>query len=107
MTRKSFTNYLSECVFVSVEIDHVHGDVVSFVVRLMYRCDPHVVCMARYDTAHGCPHRDVLNASGRLIEKNWLLGLSFSEALNYAIHDFKKNHESYLSEFKKRKAKRS
>ena len=98
MRKKSFITYLNEDIHITVEFDRIQGELVSFVVRLMLNLESRSICIVRYDTAHGRPHRDVLNASGRLVEKHWLLGLSFSEALNYAIHDFKKNHETYPNE---------
>jgi hypothetical protein len=104
MSQKSFITYLNDDLHVTVEFERIQGELVSFVVRLMLNIETESICIVRYDTAHGCPHRDMLNASGRLIEKHWLLGFSFSEALNYAIQDFKKNHETYFSQFKKRAA---
>lgn len=52
--------------------------------------------VARYDTAHGMAHLDILNARENLVEKRWLGGMSFEDALTFAIEDFKNNHEDYL-----------
>ena len=52
--------------------------------------------------AHGRPHLDRVNATGRLVEKEWLLGMSFSDALCYAISDFRSNYETYIFQFKNR-----
>ena len=57
--------------------------------------------MARYDTAHGCPHLDLVDARGRLLEKRWLLGMSLEDALQYAIDDFNENYKHYFEDFKK------
>jgi len=44
---------------------------------------------------------DRVNSHGKLIEKEWLLGMSFADALCYAITDFKLNHEIYITQFQK------
>jgi hypothetical protein len=57
--------------------------------------------VARYDTAHGTPHRDILSKSNSVIEKYWLDNMEFDEALTYAIDDFKENYENYIAAWKK------
>jgi len=52
--------------------------------------------VARYDTAHGKPHLDLLSASGTLKAKRWLDVDNFEQALTLAIEDFKLNYEEYL-----------
>ena len=73
----------------------------DFVVRLMvYRNDGEVEVVARYDTAHGLPHLDQLKQGGRLIEKTWLPHLDFNEACEYAIREFKANHDTCLQRWR-------
>lgn len=85
-----------------MEFDTVGGQVLSFVVRLMLGTDQLKCSVARYDTAHGLPHLDRVNCRGNLVQKQWLLGMSFANALSYAINDFKQNHETYITQFKKK-----
>ena len=70
------------------------GRIVDFVVRLMRLGDPDVN-LARYDTAHGLPHRDVLGRRRGLLRKDWLPTMTLKEALEYAIYDLKTNYEHY------------
>jgi hypothetical protein len=42
----------------------------TFVVRLVWTDEDGSHTIARYDTAHGTAHRDLVNPSNRLIEKN-------------------------------------
>ena len=56
----------------------------------------HVV---RYDTAHGVPHRDLLDKRGRVLRKNWLVGMTFEQALIHAKEDLLKNYERYIKNF--------
>ena len=51
--------------------------------------------VARYDTAHNVPHRDVLGRRKGLLRKDWLAGMSLKEALQFAITDLKMNYERY------------
>ena len=72
---------------------------VSFVVRLMLQMNERWVNVVRYDTAHGLPHRDVLDQRGRVVRKDWLTCLTFEEALTHAKNDLVQNYESYLEKF--------
>jgi hypothetical protein len=101
MPGRQFRTILSDSTFVVVEFFTINGEVVSFVVRLMLKRSSGEACVARYDTAHGRPHFDRMNSRGRLVEKKWLLGMSFSEALCYAIKDMKSNHEIYINQYEK------
>jgi hypothetical protein len=101
MAEKRYRIWLNDHTYVVVEFFVYNGRVVSFVVRLSGVFEDADKCIARYDTAHGCPHLDLVNTHGKLLEKKWLLGMTLEEALRYAIDDFKANHESYVANFKK------
>lgn len=101
MPIKEFRAWLNDNVYIVVEFETVHGEVVCFVVRLMLCATPDDLCVVRYDTAHGKPHRDLMNRTGRLLEKEWLLGMNFEEALQHAIRDLRAHHESYIADFTK------
>ena len=98
--RKFFEISLAQGNFIAIEFSIHRGQVLSFVIRLMARTENGDQCVARYDTAHGQAHRDIVSPSGRLLQKDWLIDMSFAEAANYAIHDFKDNHEAYFRQFK-------
>ena len=78
----------------------VKGEIVSFVVRLMLMQDGgRQVNVARYDTAHGAPHCDVLGERRGLLQKVWHLSESLETSLRRAIGDFKLNHEDYIRNY--------
>ena len=77
-----------------VKIESLAGQIVSFVVRLMKRADPDVN-IARYDTAHHMPHRDVLGRRKGQLRKDWLAGMSLKDALQFAINDLRLHYERY------------
>jgi hypothetical protein len=94
MRRKEFEIPLRQGCYLAVEIESLAGQITSFVVRLMKPADPDVN-IARYDTAHHVPHRDVLGRKNGLLRKDWLPAMSLKEALQFAINDLKMNYERY------------
>jgi len=101
MPEKTFIIPLSAECFLVAECFRSGPRVVDFVVRLMvYRNDGEVEVVARYDTAHGLPHLDQLKQGGRLIEKTWLPHLDFNQAYEYALTEFKANHDTYLQRWR-------
>ena len=98
MPDKDYEIALPSGARIIVSIKMVGGRVVSFVVRLVARRASREYDVARYDTAHGKPHLDLLAPSGRVTEKKWLEINDFETALTVAIEDFKVNHEKYLAQ---------
>ena len=96
MPDKDYEITLSPSSRIIVSIKMVGGRVVSFVVRLVVDDRGRQRDVARYDTAHGKPHLDVLDSSGRVRMKQWLDIDDFETALTHAVEDFKVNHEKYL-----------
>ena len=99
MAQKSYIIWLDDRAYIQVEFATVRGRVVSFVVRLMRVYGDAVAGIVRYDTAHGMPHRDILDSKGHLIKKDWLTGQTFEQALSYAKDDLQANYENYFKEF--------
>ena len=91
---KEFEIPLNGGFYLLVRIESWHGRVSGFVVLLLRTGVPDTN-VARYDTAHGQPHRDLLGKRTGLLRKDWLEGMSLREALKYAIDDLKSNYESY------------
>jgi hypothetical protein len=100
MPQKDFQIWLTEKVYLVVDYETDAGRVVGFVVRLMIDLEGTIYNVARYDTAHGTPHRDILTRSNKIIEKQWLVDMDFDAALTCAINDFKQNYESYIANWK-------
>jgi len=103
MPYKDFRIYLRDDASIAVEFLTVNGRIVSFVVRLVWiRNDGAEFTVARYDTAHGEAHRDIVDKTGRLLNKSWLFDMSFEDAFTHAINDFRKHHENYIKAFRDR-----
>src|SRR5262245_59845467 len=66
---ESYLIWLNERRYIAVEFPTVQGEVVSFLVRLMVCSQSGDRVLARFDTAHGIAHQDLLTPGGNLREK--------------------------------------
>ncbi|MHB8524077.1 MAG: DUF7718 family protein [Limisphaerales bacterium] len=99
MPSKEYRIWLAESAYIVVDFVMLRGCIVSFVVRLMCLQAGREVNVARYDTAHGAPHRDVLGKRAGLLAKTWYLEADLSQVLRQAVNDFKRHHESYIATY--------
>ena len=99
MPQKDFIIWLDERTYIRMDFVTVQGRMISFVVRLMWHCGNEEHNAARYDMAHGVPHRDKNGMKAGLIAKIWFPNDSPERVLAQAIKDFKKNYESYIEKF--------
>jgi hypothetical protein len=95
MPSKDYRIWLSDDAYIAVQFIMVRGRVVSFVVRLMRLEGGSELNVARYDSAHGAPHRDLLGRKRGLLQKTWYLDADFGVVLRLAVNDFAQNHEDY------------
>ena len=100
MPSKDYKIWLDDRAYIVVELVMVKGRVVSFVVRLMRLEGEQELNVARYDTAHGAPHRDVLGERAGLLSKTWYIDASLDSVLRQAVADFRRNYESYLRTYR-------
>lgn len=77
------------------------GRVAGFVVQLEIEIDGQLFPVVRYDCAHGQPHRDILDASGHVIAKEWLQ-YRRDAALAHAHRDLRANWRQYREDFLRR-----
>ncbi len=75
--------------------------VVSFTVQYEALIDGVTYPVVRYDTAHNMAHRDVLDASGRNVDKLWL-NWPYADALDQAVADLQANWRDYRADFIRR-----
>jgi len=59
----------------------------------------------RYDSAHGQPHRDIMDRRGRVIDKKWIAGKTYNDIVNEAIADLKANWSTYRALFEQEDAR--
>ena len=99
MPEKNWTIHLDDDCSILIFLQTDGPLVIGFAVVLVAKVDGEFVCVTRYDTAHGQAHRDVLGRKSGLMEKEWLVDLTFNEAFDYAIAKVKESYGNYIQEF--------
>jgi hypothetical protein len=81
---------------------HLHikekGKIVFFRIQYETKIDDIWYAVARYDTAHGFAHRDLLSLSGT-VKKTPLFNQDYNDALSFAESDLKFNWYNYKRSF--------
>ncbi|MBF0559933.1 MAG: hypothetical protein HQL08_14270 [Nitrospirae bacterium] len=96
---EQFTIEITDNDFIAVQFRTDKGNVVRFVARLVCVIHGKRYDVIRYDTAHNCPHKDMLDATGQVRDKIWYSYLNNNQALTMAIQDIKANCEAYRERF--------
>ena len=99
MPLETYRIWIRDGLFIHIVFLQEGGEVSAFAVVLVAETADGLVNVARYDTAHGVPHRDVLGRKKGLLRKQWFPTVSSAKVLDLAIADFKLNHENYLRHF--------
>jgi hypothetical protein len=101
MPKKYFVIELVAGVEIHVYIEILNGLVVSYVVKLLLREGEKYYKVIRFDSAHGCPHKDTIDDKGEVVRKTWFESLDNQQGLDMAVKDIKDNYELYIERFKK------
>ena len=101
MPKKYFIIELSEGVEIYVYFETANGLIVSFVVKLVLKVGKKYHDVVRFDSGHGCPHKDILDVDGNVKKKVWFALLDNKQGLDLGIRDLKDNYEMYIERFKK------
>jgi hypothetical protein len=100
MRQKDFEIYLDE--FRENRYRHRHtreqGVIVEFRIQYEALIAGRWQCVVRYDSAHGQPHRDVLQPDGSET-KEWYRGYSNAEVLTIGQRDIIKNWRLYRATY--------
>jgi hypothetical protein len=91
MPTKYYSIRLSEDAEIQVFFQTAQGLIVNFVVKLIYRVGEKYYEVVRFDSAHGCPHKDVLDSDGSVRRKIWFKLLGNKQGLDLAIRDLRDN----------------
>ena len=90
---------VSDYVRVRLEIEPPRR-VVDFTTPHEAIIDGEIYPVVRYDCAHGRPHRDLLDARGRNLDKLWFSwSLSYAEIVQRAFADLRENWQRYRRDF--------
>ena len=77
------------------------GRYVSFAVVLTIQTERGWIDVARFDTAHGIPHQDILGKKAGLLQKIWYDDISPKEVFHLAIITFQRDYELIINTFKR------
>ena len=88
---------------VRVRVTMDRGQVLAFTTQLEIYIDDEFRPVERYDSAHGRPHRDTLDWSGRVIAKIWLpLTMDLNTAFTHGESDLLVNAATYRAAYLER-----
>lgn len=93
---------LKKGIEIHVYFETTHGLIVQFVVKLVMKsANRSYQEIIRFDSAHDCPHKDILGIDGKVKRKVWFETLDNKQGLDLAIKDLKDNFELYIERYKK------
>jgi hypothetical protein len=99
VSRRYFKINLSDNVEIHVFFETASGLIINFVVKLFLRLEDTYYEVVRFDSGHNCPHKDILNAQGKVIRKIWYEFADNQQSLDLAIKDLKDNYQFYIERF--------
>ena len=101
MPKRYFKIELGKGIEAHVYFETLNGLVVSYVVKLLIWIGAEYYEVIRFDSAHGCPHKDIMDPAGSVVRKVWFELLDNQQGLDLAIKDMKDNSALYIERFKK------
>jgi hypothetical protein len=93
----AFRNGLEAHVFFETN----QGILVRYVVKLVIKQTDRYHEVIRFDSAHNCPHKDIIGNDGKVLRKVWFELLDNKQGLDLAIKDLKDNYEMYVERYLK------
>lgn len=94
-----FVLFLEPGVQLRIRFIQHRNDVLDFLVQLEALSDGVWRAVVRYDSAHGRPHRDILDRQGREVSKEWLPG-TFNDVLTAGILDLRLDWRRYIEAYR-------
>jgi hypothetical protein len=100
MRERAFFIYLAPENQLRVRIMVDRGEIVDFVVQYETVVNDVMQPVVRYDGSHGQGHRDLLDARGDVIQKDWLPShYDNKQSLAYAHAELRANWQHYRLRF--------
>ncbi len=101
MPKRFFVIDIAIGVKIHIYFETLNGVVVNYVAKLVILRNNRYYEIIRYDNAHGCPHKDILDKCGKVIRKTWYDFFDNQQGLDMAIKDLKDNYALYIERFVK------
>jgi len=99
MPEKDFEIWINETTSIRIRRVTQSGRLASFSVVLITLHGEEWIDVCRFDTAHGCPHQDIIGKNGGLLQKVWYDQLTPKEVFSLAITKFQNEHERIKSNY--------
>jgi hypothetical protein len=99
MGEKTYNIRLDDSSNMYTYLRTVRGRVKAFVVKLICKFGEHESEVVRFDSGHGVPHVDFLNAKGEVVEKKWLQFLENEQAVSHAQTEIRRDYIYYRERF--------
>jgi hypothetical protein len=101
MPKKYYKIELENNAEIHVYFETLNGIIINFVAKLVLIQDGGYREIIRFDSAHGCPHKDIIDEDGNVIRKVWFEFIDNNDGLNLAVKDVKDNCEMYIERYLK------
>ncbi|MFZ4854812.1 MAG: DUF7718 family protein [Desulfuromonadaceae bacterium] len=101
MPERYYVIDLEHGVQIHVFFETSQGILITYVVKLVLKQDDGYHEIIRFDTAHDCPHKDILGIDGKVKRKVWFEMLENKQGLDIAVKDLKDNYEMYIERYMK------
>jgi hypothetical protein len=101
MPKKYYKIELENNAEIHVYFETLNGIIINFVAKLVLIQDGGYREIIRFDSAHGCPHKDIIDEDGNVIRKVWFEFIDNNDGLNLAVKDLKDNCEMYIERYLK------
>jgi hypothetical protein len=101
MPERYYVVELEDGAVIHVFFETARGRLVQFVVKLVIRTEGIYREVVRFDSAHDCPHKDILDVDGRVRRKVWFESLDNKQGLDLAVRDLRTNYKLYIERYKK------
>ena len=99
MPERYYVIDLEDGVQIHVFIETSQGILINYVVKLIIRQNDRYHEVIRFDSAHDCPHKDILGINGKVQRKVWFEMLNNKQGLDVAIKDLKDNYSLYVERY--------
>jgi len=101
MPERYYVIVLKNGIEIHVFFETNQGILVRYVVKLVINKGEDYHEVIRFDSAHDCPHKDILGADGKVRRKVWFELLDNKQGFDLAIKDLKDNYELYIERYLK------
>lgn len=99
MPERDFIIFINEMTRLFVYFNYNKTELLNFVVKLEIYFMNKWTEIERYDCYHSVVHKDILNKKGEKIRTVSYPLVDQKSGVNFAINDFRENHEIYIWRF--------